>query len=364
MIYKRRFLQFNDLVFDTYNMLRTSSVSVEFKGETQPYGFGHGSYAPHKRDSMFISEGEVSLTLRFRMKKLPCEYREFYKPYAITELTKPGKLWAVVNNEIVWAYAHIVSLSDSDDAKKDEYIVNVDLVTPEGVWHKADKTTTFLVPYNVCTFMECKGYRKVDPCANFPSDGDCCTSCKNKKATTFEEDCCCCCTKITKDMALCYHTADLQDFYKMCIGTYQIVMNCEKGQEFFSDKFLGSKICTKDSCDGIIAGHFYSETELPTTGYEIVIDGAVHNPQISINGNKNIIKGDYDRLFISSNGDVYSETKNACCKKLLDPSVWVVPTTDDEYGWTIHQGENRLVIDRGSCCGRACAYIQMDNLTI
>ena len=95
-----------------------------------------------------------------------------------------------------------------------------------------------------------------------------------------------------------------------------------------------------------------------------MIDGQTHNPQITINGNRNIIKGDYDRLFIKSNGDVYSETKNKCCKQLLDPSVWVIPTMDDEYGWTIQQGENSLIIDRGTCCGNACAYIQADNLTI
>lgn len=363
MIYKRRYLQFNDLVFDTYNMIRSSSFQVEAKGETEEYGFGHGSYDPYKFDSIFLSEGEASLVLRFRMNKLPCKYREFYRPFAIGELLKPGKLWAIVNNEIVWTTARLTSWSDNEDAVRDEYIVNVDFVLPEGIWHKASKTKTFLVPYNVCTFMDCKGFKRVDPCADFPVDGDCCTSCMNKDALVLKEDCCCCCEKIKKEMALCYHN-DLQAFYDQCVGTYQIVTDCEKGNEFFSNKYLGAKICTKDSCESIISGRFYSETEMPTTGVNIVIDGSVHNPQISINGNKNIIKGDYDRLFINSNGDVYSETKNSCCKKLLDPSVWVIPTPADDYGWTVHQGENRLVIDRGSCCGRACAYIETDNLTI
>lgn len=361
MIYKRRFLQFNELVFDTYNMIRSSSFQVEVKGETTSYGFGHGSYDPYKSDYLFLSEGEVSLVLRFRMKKLPCEYREFYRGFAIGQLLKPGKLWAIVNNELVWTAARLTSWSDEDNVQRDEYIVNVDFVLPEGVWHKANKTTTFLVPYNICTFMDCKGFKSVNPCEQ--RNVDCCTSCQEKKSLVFEEGCCCCCDKLSEDMALCYHD-DLQDFYESCVGTYQIVTDCEKGHEFFGNKYLGEKICTKDSCENVIAGHFYSETDFNTRGVQIVIDGMVHDPQISINGNKNVIKGDYDRLFINSNGDVYSETKNQCCRTLLDPSVWVIPTLEDEYGWTIHQGENRLVIDRGTCCGRACAYIQMDNLTI
>ena len=360
MIYKRRYLQFNDLVFDGYDMLQTSEYEAEVKGDTEEYSYGHGSYDPAKNSTVFFTEGEVSLTLRFKMKKLPCKYRQFYKPFAITEITKPGKLWAILNNELVWAYARLTAVSDNEDARRDEYILNVDFLLPEGVWHKANKLKTFLVPYDVCTFMRCKGFKEVKPCENIPVDGDCCTSCLNKNAKKQKEDCTCCCSNITKDMALCYHD-DLQVFYDNCVGSYQIVYNCRKGNEFFADKFLGDKICTSDPCNNIIAGRFYSDTEIPTRGIELVIDGATHDPQITINGNKNIIKGDYDRLYITNEGDVYSEDKHECCKTLLDPDVWVVP---DEYGWEVHQGENRIVIDRGSCCGRTCVYIQIDSLTI
>lgn len=363
MIYGRRYLQFNELVLDSYDMLDESPHSVEFKGDTQEYGFGHGSYDPNKRNYQFAREQEVSLSITLQMKKLLCEYRPFYKQFAIKELLRPGKLWAIVNNEIVWAYAKTISISERSSVREDIYGIEVDLRLSEGVWHKADKLKTFLVPYDVCDSMDCMGYRENNPCDYIPLDGDCCTACQNKAANEIQEDCCCCCDELTKDMALCFHK-DLQDLYKNCFPSYRFEYDCRKANEFFGNKYLGEKICTKDSCENIISGRFYSETEMPTTGMEIIIDGQVHDAQITINGNKNIIKGDYDRLYINSNGDVYSETKNGCCKELLDPSVWVIPTLDDEYGWTIHQGENSLVIDRGTCCGVACAYIQMDNLTI
>ena len=109
MIYKRRYLQFNDLVLDSYDMLSESPHSVEFKGDTEEYGFGHGSYDPWKRDYLFVREQEVSLSITLRMLKLPCDVRPFYKQFAVKEISKPGKLWAIVNNEIMWAYARATS---------------------------------------------------------------------------------------------------------------------------------------------------------------------------------------------------------------------------------------------------------------
>lgn len=361
MIYTRKYLQFNDLVLDSYDMLNESPHAVEFKGSAQEYSFGHGSYRPIKSTVMFAREQGVSLSIKLMMQKIPCEYREFYKQFAVKETTKPGRLWAIVNNGLVWAFAVPVAYSENGDAKRDEYYIELDLVLPEGVWHKADKQKTFLVPYNVCDFMDCLGYKTVQPCKPI-TNLDCCDECQNSKSSVEKEDCDCCCDNLTMEMALCYHD-DLQIFYKTCMPTYQIVYSCEKGNELFGDKFLGAKICTSDPCNNVIAGHFYCDTEIPTGSMDIVIDGAVHDVQININGNMNAIKGDYDRLYIYANGDVYAEDKHECCKELLDPDVWVVPYPND-LGWELHQGENRVVIDRGACCGRTCVYINPDSLTI
>ena len=366
MYYRRRYVQFNDLVIDSVDMLTTTEHQVEFKGEGSEYSFGHGSYYVWKRNYPFAKEQSVSLTLKLSMLKVPCEYREFYKIFALGEVTKPGKLWAVVNNTLMWAYAYITSYSESEDTLKDEYILNVDFILPEGVWHKADRYKTFIKPYDVCTFLDCKGFQEV-PCEPLiTEDTDCCLDCQNRKNDKLaedENDCsCCCCYPLSKEMALCYNRNVLQDIYTTCSLDWQIEYNCQKANEFFGH--LGNKLCTKDTCDNIISGKIYSETEIPTTGVDIYIDGEVHDPIININGNKNMISGDYEGLRVKSNGDVYSVDKDGCCETLLSPSVWIVPNSDEEYGWTIKQGINKVIIDRGSCCGRACAYIQTDNLTI
>lgn len=351
MIYRRKYIQFNDLVIGNYDMLLSASHTADFKGEEDEYSFGHGSYAPFK--GTFAKAQNISLSITLDMKKLPCDYRPFYKQFVIKEITTPGKLWAVDNNTLLWAYAKVTSISEDLDVRRNEYRIEADFLAWEGVWHKADKLKTFLIPYSVCDFMDCLGYKEIAPC----EDIDCCQACLDRPSPR-EETCECCCDSLNRDMALCYHS-DLQIFYNECTPSFQIAYSCQKGNEFFADKYLGTKLCTKDSCSNIIAGKVYSDTEIPTSGYEIVIDGEVHDPQITINGNMNVIKGDYEGLVIESSGDVYSMTD--CCKELLDPDVWEIP---DRYGWEFVQGNNQILIDRGSCCGRACVYIQVDSLTI
>lgn len=366
MFYKRRYIQFNDLVIDHADMLDYTEYSVDFKVNTHELGFGHGSYLPRKRNYPFAKEVSVSLTFRLEMLKLPCEYREFYKQYAIGEILKPGKLWAVVNNELVWAYASINSYSEAEDMNRDQFIIELDLILHEGVWHKADKLKTFIRPYDRCEFMDCKDFQK-EPCPTLiEEDEDCCTACinrKNDERANSKEDCsCCCCDLLSPEMALCYNEELLQGIYDGCSLDWKIEYDCRKGKEFFGH--TGKKMCTSDTCNNLIVGRFYSDTEMPTTGVEIVLDGAVHNPRISINDNVNYIEGDYDGLRIKPNGDVYAIKDAGCCEELLNPSVWQISTPRSEYGWTVKQGMNRVVIDRGTCCGRACAYIQVDSLTI
>lgn len=364
MYYKRRYIQFNNLVFDNYDMISTSEHRVDFKNNPQDITYGHGVYVAHKTNYMFANSQTVNLVLTFNMLRLPCEYREFYKKFAVKQVVRPGKLWAVVNNELIWAYAFATSMSEGEDAKRDQYIINLDLLLPEGVWHKANRYATFIKPYDICTFFDCKGYQEPSPCPPLytEQDGDCCTECINSKndALIDEESCLCCADSLKKEMALCYNRDKLQEVYKDCMPSFQVEYNCQKASEFFDE--MGEKVCTKDPCSNVIAGRFYSDTEMPTKGVEIFIDGKVNDAQIEINGVKNVISGEYDGLLIEPDGDVYEVT--ACCQNLLSPSVWTLPSSTTPYGWTVRQGMNKLVVDRGTCCGKACVYVRVDSLTV
>lgn len=356
MRYERRYIQYNDLVFDDMDMLgEYDNTSVSYKMDTAEYSGGHGSYVPLKK-SLYIKESSVSIKLTLHMKKLPCEKRAFYRDFAVEQLSEPGKLWAVQDNQIVWAYAYVSGYSESTVPIVDRVEMDIDFVLYEGVWHKANPYKTFLQPYDVCTYLNCFEFKNGNESCN------CCVDCVDQEELNIKmEECCCSCDSVTKDMALCHHWNDLQSFYDKCTGHgYRIVYDCEMGEKFFGDEFLGQKMC--NDCGGVIAGQLYSNTSIPTENFTIILNGVMHNPSIEINGNTNWIKGDYDgALMIHSNGDIVY--RDGCCDKDLSPSLWRIPSGMD-YGWTINPRNNRVVIDLGDCCGVKCAYFQIDALTI
>ena len=369
MIYGRRYVQFNNLVIDSSEMIDIQETDVSFKYISHEKSFGNGSYAPFKRDYMFTEEGSVTLTITLYVDRLHCENRPFYRQWAISELVKQGKLWAVQNNELIWAYAVVTNYSDVTGWRRDIISFTVDFTLPEGIWHKADLQKTFLKPWDICTFMDCYDFKELKPCLNLPEDGDCCELCNSTDKDVLNVGCQCCeCETICRDYALCYHLDELQLAFNQCDSWgYQIEYNCRKAQEFFGNDYIGQKFCAKDSCSGIIAGNVYANTDLPTTGVDIILHGYMVDPAITINGNTNIIEGDFSDtdgvMTIKSNGDVYYRESDCCADSLVSPNAWTVPD-GNEYGWQLNTGGNTFIVHTNMCCGRPCAYVQIDGLTI
>ena len=357
----RKYLQYNDLVFDGYEMLGEYDASnTSFKVTTHDLSFGHGSYAPFKREYSFAEEGNVSLTLWLKEKKLPCEKRQFYRSFVVQELMKHGRLWAIQDDTIVWAYATVTNYSEMVEHYNGKVGIDVDFLLYEGIWHKADKQKTFLLPYDICTFMECYDFQRYQPCR----DGDARTDCYCADCDTPDNDrfCCDCdCDKLEKTMALCYHLSDLSGFYDYCKNYgYRFKYDCEAAERFFG--MLGQKLCVYNCNNGVIAGKIYSETDIPTTDINITLVGKMSNPYIEINGNGNYLAGDYDgTLVIKSNGDVYYQNCVPCDP--LSPDIWQIPK-GMTYGWTVKPRNNRVLINLGACCGKACAYFDIDNITV
>ena len=271
MYFEKRYLQFNDLVFDGYDMISDYDEPLQFKGTSTAYSYGHGSYAPFKNDYLYVSERQVNMTITLKMKKLPCEFRESYLRFAIQELSKPGKLWAIRGNEILWANARVNNIRPVNNGKKNRVVFDIEFVVPGGVWHKADKQRTFLLPYEVCSYMsECRQMESYNPCISSKGGGDCCEACQDNKMFESQRDLCgCCCDDvITADMSLCYHQGDLQAFYG-CDVPYQLVYSCEKALEFSTNDVLGQQFCAKGTCDkAVISGQVYSRSEERRVGKE------------------------------------------------------------------------------------------------
>lgn len=364
MNYERIYIQYNDIVFDGFDMLYSyEETNTSFKVTTHSRSFGHGSYAPFKSSTSYVDETNVSITLRLNEKKLPCEHRPFYRSFVVSELMKHGKLWAVQDNTLVWAYATVTEYSEMVEHLNGILTIDVDFLLYEGIWHKADKQKTFLHPYDICTFIDCYDFEELNPCVDAELVEGCCECLIPVPEPLDVEDCCNCdCNTLTKDMALCYHKDELQDFYKKCVDHgFRVVYDCEAAERFFGR--IGQSICVGNCQNGLIAGKIYSETDIPTDKLTITLVGKMHDPYIEINGNGNYISGDYDgTLVITPSGDVYFE--NGCCADdPLDVSVWKIPEGMN-FGWKIVPRNNRVVINLGACCGKACAYFDIDNITI
>lgn len=350
--YTKQYIQFNDLVFDHVDMLTPDDASVSFKRFETAYTFKHGDYAPHKSRSVIAESYSFSMTITLNMKHLLCEDRKYYKEFAVSELAKIGRLWAVQGDTLLWAWAELDKFSEQMDSKGNELTLDVDVYIPEGIWHKADLQKTFLVPWDVCDFMTCMDYQDLHPCVS-SENGDCCNC-----STETHDAGCDCCECLDREMALCYHTDELSKAYT-CHGLgYRIVYDCAAANRFFNTltHFMGQKLCT--NC-GIIAGRIYSNTELPSKSVKIRIHGNMKNPRIEINGNANVITGEYTDLTVYPDGTVV----DGCCDTEMDVDAWVVPQ-GMRYGWEINPGYNRVVIDLNNCCGTTCAYFELDPITL
>lgn len=363
MDYSRRYVQFNNLVFDTMDIIEDSSYSTSFKFTSHELTHGNGNYAPFKRSFLFAEQGSVSLTVKVDLLKLPCEDRPYFRRFMIGEMNKPGKLWAVQNDELIWAYAVVTGHSPADTSLTEALAFSIDFTLPEGVWHKADSQKTFLKPYDPCTFMECYDYKDLEPCKN-TTPGECCYNCTEEKSAFCN---CCWCNDLCKDYALCYNKDLLQNVYKNCSEMFQIDYNCGKGQEFFGDDYLGEKFCN-GGCRSIIAANFYADTDIPTSGFNLIIHGATKNPMIDLNGNQIVIKGEYQDaddpiLTLKDNGDVYFRDGD-CCDDTLVPAENIEIQAGSEFMNYVYPGNNRLIVDLGMCCGTSCIYVQVDGLTV
>lgn len=357
MQFARKYIQFNDLVIDNYDMLQNADLSGGFKTETQEYSFGHGSYAPFS-PYQYSREQTVSMSLKFNTKKLSCEQREYYKDFVTLNLSKPGMLWAIQGNQLIWTIAFVSDFGEAyTGIELNTFNIDVDFVLPEGVWHKADPRKTFLKPYDPCNVLECEDFHKADIC------NDCCTACIST-ATEECPTCLCECDFLSSEYSLCEMQGNLQEFYQMCGGGYKIIYNCLAGIKLWgAESMLGQKICKAESCSNVVAGQFYSDTILETENVTITIIGTAHNPLITINGNSLQVIGEYDGILtITPNGEAYFQADECCESQLIDINNLIIPD-NSTFGFRIHHGNNSLIVDTQECCNMACVYIKVDSIT-
>lgn len=354
----RRPIQYNELVFDGIDMIENFDRSFGTKTEAQAYSYGNGSYVAYKRPMAYVRQQELSLTLKCDLRKLDCKQREYYKDWAIMNLLKPGRLWAIEGRQLLYADAYVQDISEPFSTERYSFNIDISLIIPEGVWHKPNPKAIFLEPYSPCNYLECQDFHAVGYCA------DCCVC--DEKGKGDCQECACGCDGVQEDNSLCYlyNNSDRMDFFGQCSSDYKIIYNCVAAKRIFGDDaLLGEKVCKADACKTLIAGRLYSDTVLDTRDVTITITGKMKNPRITVNNNTLEVNGEYDgTLTITPDMEVYYG-KIGCCEKLIDDDEITIPD-GSTFGYYIHHGYNRIIIELNDCCSYACAYFNVDSITI
>jgi len=358
MFQTRKYIQFNDLVIDNYDMLASANLSGGFKTTTIPYSFTHGSYAPLKGRQQFSTEQSLSMTLKLNTKKLSCDQRKFYKKYVQQNLLKAGRLWAVEGDQLLWTHAFVRDFTEAYMLEKHIVYIDIELVLYEGVWRKADPRKTFLQPYEVCRFEELHNLRSPVDCA------DCCTDCSptGERCPSCITDC----EFLNAENSLCEMQADaIRAFYNQCNDSFRIIHNCEVGFNIWgTEHMLGHRLCKEDPCKHLIAGEFYSDTLLDSRKVTITLIGTFNNPKITINGNTMMITGEFNgRLTLTANGDMFYEESECCPPTPIPISHLVIPKSNT-FGFAIRNGMNRVLVETNNCCDPVCIFIREERLTI
>ena len=353
----KRYVQFNDLVIDSADMLTSASYKQDTKTETEEYSYGHGSYYRLPRPMQFLTEAELSITLHIDYRRVPREQRKFLKSFINMQLLKGGKIWAIQDNQLLWANAFVSSFGEEYTHYKGFYSVDVDFVLPDGIWHIADRQSTYLVPYDSCNFLDEYDFREQENCA------DC--GCNNCGIAEPNNDMCwdAC---LEKENSLCSiygnngnGIENIYTIFQNCGISYKIVYDCESAKRLFNGN-LGVKLSKEDVCKSVIAGRVYSRTILDSDNVEITLTGHWQNPTIQINDTTMTIDGEYDgTLKIHADGTVEYADKDCCKYEYVDlDNVHM-----DDYSFTIHHGENKVIVDGGCSCSSGSIYIKAEEFT-
>ena len=355
----RQYIQFNDLVF-TADTITSAEYKVSSKVTTHPYSFKHGSYAPFKSEQLLLEEGTLGLTIHIDYRKYRKEDRKYLKDFIRLNIFKAGRIWAIEDNKILWAYAYVTDYSDTYSKYKGYISIDLDFNLYEGYWHIADMKKIFLVPFNTCDALE--GYDFKDELLECV---DCCAKCGDKDPDNYCEECTAHCEDLTEENNACVVGENVMKEFLECTESYKIVYDCKLANKIFGDKMNGKKLCKKDYCDTAIAGKIYYPSVLSSEFVDITLTGKWQNPTIDINGDKLTILGDYDgTLKVGQDGSVtYQGWDEKCCPVQdidFNDTEW---DSEQGYGFLIHQGKNRIVV-RGSCCEMGCIYVNVDSITM
>lgn len=286
----RMYLQFNELVFNGLSTVDTASLSGDYKLNNVKYPFKHGVYTggTFRNGRLLMDAQDLSLDLKLPFRTLSRVQALNYNTFIHYNLSRQGKLWALdTGGKLLWAYAIPKHPPYSEyKLSTDGFIeFTCDFLLPEGVWHVADTSSIFLLPYDQCDF-EYSLMTQHTCGSQLERIDNTCETCQECESLLCEE---------------MHYCNTCWNPYDPCNSEYQIVEHSGLARKWFKHETWGLSFAPKQ---GFLAGFYKSETiyDAPT---QVVAIGQYKNPYIQINNTRINIKGEYDgTLFVNFDGTV------------------------------------------------------------
>jgi len=357
-----RVIQYGDLVFDNFEMLRLQSTSIDVKESTTRMQFHHGSYFAWQQSNHLYEDRYFSMTVNLNLRKLLKHDRFKYRIHVLKELSRPQLVWATDGYRLLFGRAYVESIGETLNQATGTFTLNLDIVMYDGVWKVARSREVFLSTYEVCDFMDCIDIRMDDRCSH-------CCDCSNER-NPDTCSCTCRCDYFVRERSLCELGHSILDLvYKNCTGLFRIHLNCQLGRVFDLQEEATAVICKQESCDPYVLGIFRNESIIETRDVTIIIDGHVFDPVVKLGNEWIRIQGEYDGL-LTINPDF---TVTYCLRRegdyCLNDTSAVVPQeniTFSRFMWRLEHGSHSFRIEQrtGCPCGMVCGLIFIRELTI
>lgn len=335
----KKLVQFNELVFNHDAFIETQpDVTTEFRNSTNAFANSHGDYSPERCGSRKVNSKQFDVTFDVDKTKFPCEDRELVEQFVLDNLYKVGRLWAIQGDNLLWALAKVISISESYDDKRHYLTFNATFYLPQGIWHLADPTATYFDDYYQCDILQCQDVLARQLC-------DCCL-CNIKLAPVKicppcagQKLCEIPLNKLADTIGNCGDNKKIS--YSCCEQIENADAKSAYGDNTAFVKFDGQTLYETDDVVVEICGTFTNLT-IDWNGQRSVIDGTYTGDTII---NAGLVQNNCNYLDISKfHGDCVN---NADCQEddcaSTSPTIGITGSSVGLVSWTVKKGSNSVI---------------------
>lgn len=336
----KRLVQFNELVFNHTAYIETNpEIQTSFKNSTSTFANAHGDYSPERCGPRKVTSKQFDVTLMVDKNRFSCEERELIEQFVQDNFYKVGRLWAVQGDILLWSLGKVLNVSEGYEEKRGLLSFNVTFYLPEGVWHIADETSTYINDYYQCDITDCYEALERELC-------DCCLCnialapikycppCNGEQLCEIPQN------KLSEVIGNCGNNKKIS--YSCCNQKETAMTYSEAGETTAFLQFNGKTLYETDDVVLEICGTF-TNLGINWNGSQSVIEGTYTGNTII---NSGIVKNNCDYLDVDKFHGAFINTADCTDRNCGSnhPRIGVSGSDGGIVSWTVKKGTNNIIL--------------------